>query len=264
VEQAQSEVEAIVTFCITHKAVLIPLLVLVLQQVASLINGNKKFAFESSIIGFILDRISTAPRADSPGSYKLPGVASKPPVCSPPAVVAVVPGPVPIGKITALALVALALHTSACASVSFTQPVFYAGPTVAPIEEISKAHPVPAAAAGIQETIGIGQYAMLDHTWDMLDLSALELGGVALPGSNPVGQFQIGGEIGTLNGVIGLGILSTPYAADGSGFAQGGHPGTTFAAMFNVQAIVADFAALAAKKEDLAVPAIPRLPRGGL
>ena len=258
-DQLQSDIAAIIAFCVTHKAVLIPLLVIVLQQVASIINGNKKFAMESSIIGFILDRISSAPRADSPGSYKLPGTASKAPVvASAPAEAQ--KGSVAIGKITVIALALfIGSNLSACAAITWSTPVVMFGP-VAGVEEISKAHPAPATAAGFQLSIGLGQFDFQGHEFDILDLGALALGGVILPGSNPVGALQLGGEVGTLNGIFGFGILATPYAVDGSGFAQGGNPGTTFAAMVNVAAITAYLTS--SPKGELGGP--ERLPRGGL
>jgi hypothetical protein len=153
------------------------------------------------------------------------------------------------------------LLLASCAA-TWGSPVFYAGPAVAPIEEVSSKNPHPAAAAGYQATIGLGQYVMASHEWDALDLSVLALGGVALPGSGPVGELQLGGEIGTLNGIIGLGILSTPYIAAGGGWAQGGAPGTTFAGMLNVQALVQYLTpAVATSGKDKAVM---HLPRGGL
>jgi hypothetical protein len=169
-------------------------------------------------------------------------------------------GSTPIGKITVIALALfIGSQLTACASISWTTPVLMAGP-VAGIEEVSKAHPAPAAAGGFQLEIGLGQFAFQGHEFDALDVGALALGGVVLPGSSPVGALQLGGEIGTLNGIISLAILCTPYAVDGSGFAQGGNPGTTFGAMINVAAITS-YLTYAAEMS-LGGPA--RLPRGGL
>ena len=158
-----------------------------------------------------------------------------------------------------LPLLILTAVTQACAAVSWNSPVFYAGPAVAPIEEVSSKHPSPAVAAGYQATIGLGQFDLANHEWDALDLSALALGGVVLPGSGPVGALQIGGEIGTMNGIIGLGILTTPYTADGQGWTQGGRPGTTFAGMLNVQAIVSYFSPGTAAGKEKLTPSSPEV-----
>ncbi len=160
-----------------------------------------------------------------------------------------------------LALTCLGLCLASCAGVAWNQPVFYAGPTVAPIEEITLKNPQPAAAAGFQATVGLGQFEFASKEWDSLDLSALALGGVVVPASGPAGMLQAGVEVGTLNGIIGLGILFTPYTADNQGFLQGGGPGLAFAGMLNVQAIVAYFGGTA---ETQGPKLIPRLPRGGL
>lgn len=80
-----------------------------------------------------------------------------------------------------------------------------------------------------------------------------------LSGGTPVGALQVGGELGTLDGIVGLGILSTPYTAAGGGWAQGGRPGTTFAGMLNISAIVAYFSPPGGGTE-----VRMRLPRGGL
>ena len=148
-----------------------------------------------------------------------------------------------------------------CAELSWTTPVFFAGPSVAPIEEVSKKNPSPAIASGFQETIGLGQFEFEEHEWDAIDLSALELGGLILNGAGPAGALQLGGEIGTLNGIIGLGILATPYTANGGGFLQGGNPGVTWAGVLNVSAIAAYFETEASKAK---LKDKPRLPRGGL
>ena len=192
------------------------------------------------------------------------GMRSPPPVSGVAAAPVAPPPPAgsstPIGKIAVWLVLGVALNLTACAAINWSTPVIFAGPTVAPIEEVSKAHPAPATAAGFQLTLGLGQFAFQGHEFDAIDVSALALGGVVLPGAGPVGVLQLGGEIGTLNGIIGLGILSTPYAVDGSGFAQGGNPGTTFAGMFNVAALTAYLTT--PKTTALGFP--ERLPRGGM
>ena len=201
--------------------------------------------------------LSVVAHSDSPGTFKAPGTQSQPPAVIGQAV-APASGPVQLGKIVAL-LALLATQLSACAAISWTTPVLMAGPTIAPIEEVSKKNPTPATAAGFHLTLGLGQFAFQGHEFDAIDVSALALGGAILPGAGPVGALQIGGELGTLNGIVGLGILATPYAVDGSGFAQGGSPGTTFAAMVNVAAITAYLTS-----SSPLLGAEERLPRGGL
>lgn len=164
------------------------------------------------------------------------------------------------GAIKTLVLLSVLHGMTACAGVSWNEPVLFGGPSVAPIEEISGKHPTPAIASGFQETVGLGQFDAWSHNWDAIDISALELGGVLLNGAAPAGVLQIGGEIGTLNGIIGLGILCTPYAVNGGGFLQGGNPGVTWAGVFNVQALVSYLAP--ASRDTLTYT--PKLPRGGL
>jgi hypothetical protein len=96
---------------------------------------------------------------------------------------------------------------------------------------------------------------------------------VLFPAGNPVGQLQLGGCAGTLNGLVMLCALSTPYAADGSGFIQGGRPGFTGAVQANIQTIVAYLGSLGTSKRlgsaayfggpDNELP-IEHMPRGGL
>lgn len=72
-----------------NQAILIPVVVLIGQQILSVLNGNLKYQTEAGILRSLLDRISTSTNADSPGTHKLPFVASQPPpvVGSPVAVV---------------------------------------------------------------------------------------------------------------------------------------------------------------------------------
>ena len=185
--------------------------------------------------GLLADIITNIPGV--PGSQTHTAINYQPPVIGQP--VKTSAGSAPIGKITVIALALfVASQTAACASISWTTPVMMFGP-VAGIEEVSKAHPAPATAAGFQLEVGLGQFDFQGHEFDLLDPGVLVLGGVVLPGAGPVGELQVGGEIGTLNGIFGIAILGTPYAVDGSGFAQGGSPGTTFGAMVNVAALTA-------------------------
>ncbi len=162
-------------------------------------------------------------------------------------------------KLTPLVLLlAVAVAASGCATTDWTRPVVFAGPSVA-LFEASPSQPAPrqiAAGAGEQITLGLGQFAFASKTWDALDLSGVALGSLAGSGS-----LQVGGILGTMNGLIGLGALATPYAADGSGFVQGGRPGVTWAAVMNVQALVAELASAPAGRMMLAAPPPPR---GGL
>jgi hypothetical protein len=153
---------------------------------------------------------------------------------------------------------------SGCASVSWSTPVFYAGPTAAPIEEVSAKNPKPAVAAGWNETVGIGQYDWRDHEWDVFDVGLLELGGLALPGSNPSGMLQLGVKIGTLNGIIGGGILFDSVDSTSQGALQGGPLTPIFAGIFDVQAIVAFFGSSDSSDSEDQLKAVPRLPRGGM
>ena len=186
------------------------------------------------------------------------GFRSPPPVTPEPPATKVAAGAAPIGKIGLLFVLATALHLSACASITWSTPVLMAGPAVG-FEEVSKAHPAAAAAGGLQLTAGLGQFDFQGHEFDVLDVGVLALGGVILPGSSPVGALQLGGEVGTLAGIVAFAILCTPYAVDGSGFAQGGNPGVTYAAMVNVAAITAYLTSPGPNVE-----VVERLPRGGL
>ena len=167
-------------------------------------------------------------------------------------------------KLTPLVLLlAVAVAASGCATLDWSRPVLFAGPSVA-LVEVSPSQPTPrkiAAGAGEQLTLGLGQFQFEGKTWDALDLSAVGLG--SLDGA---GSVQVGGILGTMNDILGLGVLSTPWAADGSGYIQGGRPGATFAAVVNVQALVAQLSAPSP------TPGLMRLqtassqpaPRGGL
>ena len=118
-------------------------------------------------------------------------------------------------------------------------PVFYAGPTVAPIEEISGQHPQPASAVGFAEKLGFCDYEAFGKDWDLFEIGLLQLGGL-LPGGSPAGMLQLGGSVPVLNGIIGFGILADCVDSNGNGACQGGRPGgPIYAGMFDIQAIVA-------------------------
>jgi hypothetical protein len=207
-----------------------------------------------------LQLMSNLQHKDSPGTLKFPLTLAKPPTVIGQTVTVTTTAPATIGKIGVL-LVALACSgLSACASVSWSEPVLYAGPTVSPYEEVSKGSQ-PAVAAGIQATVGLGQFEFSEHQWDLLDPGLLALGGM-VPGGGPAGMLQIGGKVGTLNGLIGVGLLFDCVDSTGNGACQGGHPGgPIYAGLFDVQALVAYIAPAVASDE---VKAKPRLPRGGL
>lgn len=138
----------------------------------------------------------------------------------------------------------MVMSLSSCAAISWQQPVFYAGPAVGPIEEVSSAHPSPALAAGWQESVGFGQYEMGSREWDLFEVGLLELGGV-VPSGSPVGQLQLGGKIGTLNGLIGFGVLFDCVDSASHGACQGGRPGgPIFAGILDVQALIAYFGSI--------------------
>jgi hypothetical protein len=147
-----------------------------------------------------------------------------------------------------------------CAGVAWGSPVFTAGPTVSPIEEITLKTSQTATTAGFSECVGLGQFDAFGKNWDSLDLCAVEVGGIVNVAGTP-GVLQLGPEIGTFNNIIGAGFLFTPYTADGQGFFQGGGPGFAVAGMFNITAITA-WLAPAAESDKMKLT--PRLPRGGL
>ena len=167
--------------------------------------------------------------------------------------------PAPPAVLPLAALLLLLPLLGGCAELSWTTPVAYFGPTVSPYEEVSKGSQ-PAVAAGAQATLGLGQFEMLEHSWDVLDPGVLVLGGM-VPGGGPAGMLQIGGKIGTLNGLIGAGLLFDCIDSSGNGACQGGHPGgPIYAGIFDIQALVAFFGT---GNADL-LKDKPRLPRGGL
>jgi hypothetical protein len=170
-----------------------------------------------------------------------------------------------------LALALGALMLSGCATIAWTTPVVYSGPSLAFTEINLKSGTVTNVGAGACYTItvGDGEFEWVGHTWDLLDLSGLGCGGEAItPAGTAVSTLQVGGKLGTLNGIIGLAALSTPFATDGSGFAQGGSPGLILAGVVDVQAILANFENAAAnlQKAKLAIHEAANypLPRGGL
>ena len=151
------------------------------------------------------------------------------------------------------------------AQVTWTTPVLTAGPAAAISEFNFKTGQSTSlgAGAGYQLTLGVGSYQAFQKSWDVVDFSVLALGSVLFPSGAPVGQLQLGGCIGTLNGMLmGCG-LGTPYAQDGSGFAQGGRPGFTGAVVANIQTIVA-YLSNFVTGEDGRVRLALHLPRGGL
>jgi len=165
----------------------------------------------------------------------------------------------PVGPPAMLLILLPLLHLTACAGLPVA---FYTGPAIAPIEEISTKNPTPAVAGGYQASVGFGSFELAEHTWDYFEVGALVLGGIVLPGSSPVGALQVGGEVSALNGIVGIGALATPYAANGGGFIQGGAPGTTWALLLNVQALTALFGG---ESTPPGLPKLhPTLPRGGL
>lgn len=235
-------------------------LALILSQTPSIITAltpYPKAAGAWKTISQILNVFSLLSHRDSPNTLKAPLTQSQPPL-----VVgsAVSPAKLP-GALALIFLLPLLLHLSACATVPVT---FYTGPAIAPIEEISAKNPVPALAAGYQASLGIGSYTMMSHVWDVVEVGALVLGGVVLPGSSPVGALQVGGEVSTLNGLIGIGCLATPYTESGAGFLQGGAPGTTWAALLNIQGLVAAFGGASVGGDGKDKVLAPKLPRGGL
>jgi hypothetical protein len=154
------------------------------------------------------------------------------------------------------------LFLNACATLSWTTPVVYVGPTVVPIEEVSAKSPTPAVATGFQETVGLGQFEFQGHEWDAIDLGVVELGGLAMPNASPSGMLQLGGKIGTLNGIIGLVLAADVADATNTGLAQGGNTGLIYGASIDVQALVTWLDQLAPVSN--AAKTRIRLPRGGL
>lgn len=256
-------ISAALAWVSAHQAILIPIGSLI---VTDLINSAIKWSpTELSALGLLkqlLDRASVHTNVDSPGTLKWPGTRSPAPLTISSMLATPQPPPAggstPIGKIGAVLLFVGLAHLTACASITWSTPVLMAGPAVG-FEEVSKAHPAAAAAAGFQLTAGLGQFDFQGHEFDLLDVGVLALGGVILPGAGPIGALQLGGEVGTLAGIVAVAVLATPYAVDGSGFAQGGSPGVTYAAMINVAAITAYLTS-----SSPLLGAEERLPRGGL
>jgi hypothetical protein len=155
---------------------------------------------------------------------------------------------------------------SGCAAVSWSSPAFYAGPTVVPIEELTGQGASTAVAAGFQETVGLGQYAMVGHEWDCLDVGAVELGGF-VPNGSPPGMLQLGVKLGTLNGLVGAVVAFDCLDSANAGACEGGgFKHAIIGGSFDVQALISYFGALAGpqNKGKLKDGNGNALPRGGL
>lgn len=120
-----------------------------------------------------------------------------------------------------------------CAAITSSQwgaPIFSSGPSLQ-LVEVSPSNPHPlqlAAGAGYSVALGEGQVAIGGKQWDLLDVSLQVLGSVISPSGGPAGALQVAPMLGTMNDMFAIGPILTPYAADGSGFLQGGRPGTSW------------------------------------
>jgi hypothetical protein len=75
----QATISSVLAWTDSHQAILIPIAVVCLQQLASLCNGNVKFSFEGKLINVILDIISNTTNKNSPNTFKIPGYRSQAP-----------------------------------------------------------------------------------------------------------------------------------------------------------------------------------------
>lgn len=200
-----------------------------------------------------LNLFSILVHKDSPSTLKAPFTFSKPPLGA-----TVRYGHV--GPTVAAVFLFCLVNLNGCAGVAWNSPVFTAGPTVSPIEEVTLKTSKTATTAGFSECVGLGQFEAVEHEWDSVDLCAVEVGGIVNAAGTP-GVLQLGPEIGTFNNILGVGLLFTPYTADGQGFFQGGGPGFAVAGMFNIAAITAWFGSSGSSEE---MKLKPKLPRGGL
>lgn len=170
------------------------------------------------------------------------------------------------GKIAILLLVSAAVSSlSACSALStniqWDTPVFYAGPLAAPLEEVTGKGSAPAVAAGFQQTVGFGQFGFAGHEWDVVDVGAVEAGGAVVSGSSPAGMLQLGGKIGTMDGIIGVAVLADVEDANGNGLLQGGRVGPIIGGVFDVQALITYFGGVGTESK---LKGKLGLPRGGL
>jgi hypothetical protein len=217
----------------------------------------------------LLNVVSLLTHKDSPGTLKPPFVQSQPPVAIPPIPLGVATQSAPrtagfVSLMWLAVLCLLSLCLGGCAAVSWNQPVFYYGPTVVPFEEVSigSKNAQPATAGGIGATIGLGQYEMVGHEWDIIDTGPLALGGLVPGGNGPAGQLQLGWKVGTLNGLANAVVALDCIDSGSNGVCQGGNPhGVILGGSLDIQALVAYFGS--ASPSD-AMRVTPRMPRGGL
>jgi hypothetical protein len=165
-----------------------------------------------------------------------------------------------------------ALFVTSCAGtpIVWDHPAFYYGPTVVPFEEITGKSTQPAAAAGLMQTIGIGQYPMLNQEWDVIDTGPVELGGY-VPGGSPAGMLQLGWKVGTLNGLANVVIAMDAVDNLGNGVLQNSHGGSgvILGGSLDIQALVTYFGDLGTQvaskmRAKLHDTNGASLPRGGL
>ena len=144
--------------------------------------------------------------------------------------------------------------------ITWGQPVFYAGPSLAFTELNLKTGGISSVGAGVcfQATGGFGQYEMLNLEWDVFDVSGMGCGSTVAGGS-----LQVGGKLGTLNGLFGIAVLK-PFSSDGTSLTP--VPGVTAAAVIDVQGIIAFIGSITDKLTGrrLKLDGTARAARGGL
>lgn len=186
-------------------------------------------------------------------SYLAPRWPKLPPPASP------LPAKLAAGGSVSKALVLAVLlgaAASARAQVTWSNPDVTFG-AVAALAEVNAKTGDTGVGTGFGVTLEVGQFNLLGHSWSAFDFSLDILGGALFPGNTPVGQLQLGGCLGTFNGIANGCVFTTPWASNGGGWSQGGSPGATFAGMINIPALVAAFGGSSATSSTF------HAPRGG-
>jgi hypothetical protein len=99
-------------------------------------------------------------------------------------------------------------------------------------------HPVEVPAGeGYSAGAGFGQLTLNGASVSLLNVSGQAFLSIIAPQGQAEGGVEVAFMLGFLSNAVAVGPLLTPYVADGTGFLQGGRPGTKWVATVNPVAL---------------------------
>jgi hypothetical protein len=233
--QVHNAIAALFSWIANHQAVLIPLALLVVNDLKNALSTYPK---AETVLGILSDLLSWHQNSDSPGTLKLPFTRSTNPrkpdkpstavVGNGGAVAGVklekpsaeIATPNPSHKAVRVLITLASVFIAETASAQ----VLSTGATLPMLEfQSDNTHPVQfAPGAGAMLSLGLLQTGLGGQQWDLLDFSVSLFGtALATPTGAPAGQLQFGLEVGTLNNIIAVGAATPLYGPDGIGVFQG-------------------------------------------